>query len=84
MHCGEIELAIEVEEEEEEDLEEAMDQWYATTINNQDTMREDSHFHLQRVCIVTHQIMAQKTVPHYWGRSKKREIGTTRMFNGFQ
>jgi hypothetical protein len=35
MHHEEIELAIEVEEEEEGALEEAEDQWYATTFNDQ-------------------------------------------------
>jgi hypothetical protein len=84
MHCEEIELATEVEEEEEEALEEAEDQWYATTVNNQDTMQENVHFHLRHVCIVVHQIMTQKTVPHYWGRSRKREIRTIRMFSGFR
>jgi hypothetical protein len=34
MHLEEIKLDIEVEEEEEDNLEEAEDQWYATTINN--------------------------------------------------
>jgi hypothetical protein len=68
---------------EEEALEEAEDQWYVTTINNQDTMQENVHFHLRHVCIVTHQIMIQKIVQHYWGRSRKREIRTIRMFSGF-
>jgi hypothetical protein len=33
-----IKLDIEVEEEKEEALEEVEDQWYVTTINNQDIM----------------------------------------------
>jgi hypothetical protein len=66
----------EVEEEEEEALEETEDQWYATNFNNQDTMQENFHFHLQHLCIVAHQIMTQKNFLHYWGRSRKREIRT--------
>jgi hypothetical protein len=82
-HCEEIEMAIEVEDEEEEALEEAEDRWYVTNVNNQDTMKENVHFHLRHVCIVAHQIMTQKTVRHYWGRSRKREIRTIKMFSGF-
>jgi hypothetical protein len=44
MHQEEIEMDTEVEEEEEEVLEEAEDYWYATTVNNQDTMQENVHF----------------------------------------
>jgi hypothetical protein len=51
MHHEEIKLAIEVEEEEYEALEEAEDQWYATTVSKQDTMQENVHFHLRCVCI---------------------------------
>jgi pyruvate/oxaloacetate carboxyltransferase len=72
-----------VEDEVEEALEEAEDRWYAITVNNQDTMQENVHFHLRHVCIVAHQIMTQKIVRHYWGRSRKRGIRTIRMFNGF-
>jgi hypothetical protein len=46
MHHEDIKLATEVEEEQEETLEEAEDQWYATTFNNQDTMQENVHSHL--------------------------------------
>jgi hypothetical protein len=45
MHHEGIELATEVEEEKEEALEEVEDQWYATIVNNQDTMQENVHFH---------------------------------------
>jgi hypothetical protein len=53
-----IELATKVEEEQEEALEEVEDQWYTTIFKNRDTMQENVHFHLRRVCIVAHQIMA--------------------------
>jgi hypothetical protein len=33
-----IELATEAEDEQEEALEEVEDQWYVTTVNNQNTM----------------------------------------------
>jgi hypothetical protein len=46
MPHEEIELATEVEDEVEEALEEAEDWWYAITVNNQDTMQENVHFHL--------------------------------------
>jgi hypothetical protein len=65
MHHKEIELATEVEEEEEEALEEAEDQWYATTVNNQDIIQENFHSHLHRVCIVAHHIMTRKNALHY-------------------
>jgi hypothetical protein len=83
MHHEEIEMVTEVEEEEEEALEEAEDQWYSIIFNNQDTMQENFHFHQRRVCIFVHHIMKHNNVPQYWGRSKKREIKTIRMFNGF-
>ena len=54
MHHEEIELAIEVEEEEDEALEEADDQWYATTVNNKDTMQENVHFHRRPIYILSH------------------------------
>jgi hypothetical protein len=73
MHHEEVELDTKVEEEEEEALEEAKNQWYATTVNKQGIMKDNFHFHLRCVCIVTHQIMKQKNVLHYWGRSRKRE-----------
>jgi hypothetical protein len=38
-------LSIEAEDKKEEALEEVEDQWYVTTINNQDTMQENVHFH---------------------------------------
>ena len=57
-HHERIELAIEMEEEKEEALEEVMDQWYATIVNNQDTMQENSHFHVRTLCIFMHQFMA--------------------------
>jgi hypothetical protein len=62
MHHGDIELATEVEDEVEEALEEAEDQWYVITFNNQDTMHKNVHSHLRHVCIVAHQIMTHKTV----------------------
>jgi hypothetical protein len=65
-------------------LEEAEDYWYATTVNNQDTIKENAHFLPWHVCIVAHQIMTQKNVLHYWGRSKKREIRKIKMFSGFR
>jgi hypothetical protein len=45
-HYKEIELATKVEDEVEEGLEEEEDWWYAITVNNQETMQENSHFHL--------------------------------------
>ena len=56
MHREGIELDIEVDEEQEEALEEVEDQWYTTIFKNHDTMQENVHFHLRRVCIVMHQI----------------------------
>jgi hypothetical protein len=75
-------MAIEVEDEADEVLEEAKDWYYSITINNQDTMQGNVHFHPQHVCIVAHQIMTQNTVRHYWGRSRERGIRKIRMFNG--
>jgi hypothetical protein len=40
-----IELDKEAKDEQEEALEEVKDQWYVTTVNNQDTMQENVHFH---------------------------------------
>jgi len=77
-------MGTKVEEEKEEALEEVEDQWYATTVNNQETMQENAHFHLQHVCIVVHQIMTRENALHYLERSKKREIKTIRTFSGFQ
>jgi hypothetical protein len=74
MHHEEIELATEVEEEKEETLEESKDHWYATTINNHDTMQESVHFQRQHVCIFTHQIMTQKNVLHYWEDPGKENL----------
>jgi hypothetical protein len=82
-HREEIKLTTEVEDEVEEALEEIEDRWYAITFNNQDIMQENVHFHPRHVCIVAHPIMKQKTVRHYLGRSRKREIKTIKMFNGF-
>jgi hypothetical protein len=65
MHREEIELATEVEDEQEEALQEVEDQWYVTTVNNQDTMKENVHFQRRLVCIVAHQIMTQKNAPRY-------------------
>ena len=53
-HREEIKLATEVKDEVEEALEEAEDRWYAMTVNDQDTMQENVHFHLRCVCIVMH------------------------------
>jgi hypothetical protein len=54
MHREETKLDIEVENKAEEALEEVEDRWYAIIVNNQDTMQENVHFHLQHVCIVAH------------------------------
>jgi hypothetical protein len=78
-----MELATKVEDEVEEVLEEAEDQWYAITVNNQETMQENFHFQLRHVCIVMHSTMTHKTIQNYWGRLRKRETRTIRRFNGF-
>jgi hypothetical protein len=79
----EIELATKVDDEVEEALEEAEDRWYSITVNNQDTMHDNFHFHLRHLCLVTYHIMTQKIARHYWGISRRRGIRTIRMFNGF-
>jgi hypothetical protein len=83
MPHEDIELDTEVEDEVEEASEETEDRWYAIIVNKHETMQENVHFHLQHVCIVAHQIMTQKIVRHYWGRSRKRGIRTIIMPNGF-
>jgi ribosomal protein S18 len=81
--CKEINIGTKVEDEVEEALKYVEDKWYSITIKNQGTMQENVHFHLRHVCIVTHKIMTQKIVQYYWGISRKREIKTIIMFNGF-
>jgi hypothetical protein len=83
MHREDIELATNVEDKVDEALEEAEDRRYVITINNQDTMHENVHFHLRHVCIVVHQIMTKRIVQHYWGRSRRRGIRTIRMYSGY-